>query len=354
MSTGRRIERRVAARDDGSALKTTRLDGPAALDARPTGSPAQLPTVNCQLSTVRLIAIDWGTTSARAYAVDAAGRIGGTRSAPLGVQQLVNADFAHALGELLGEWQALDVPRFAAGMIGSRQGWVEAPYVACPAAFDALASNLAWSPRRELAIVPGLISRDAAGVPDVMRGEETQLAGAIGDVDDALLAVLPGTHSKWAQVVNGRVVAFQTHMTGELYAVLLANSILGRLAAPAAARSVPGPSASFEKGVARGLAGGGLGHVIFGARTLALTGALDAEHVPDWLSGALIGHEIGAARQWARSHDLDATRVRVIGSDALVARYTAALAQAGIAAEPGPADAAVCGLVRIAKRAGYL
>ena len=304
------------------------------------------------MATVKLIAIDWGTTSARAYAVDADGRIGGTRSAPLGVQQLVDADFAHALGELLGEWQALDVPRFAAGMIGSRQGWVEAPYVDCPAAFDALASNLAWSPRRELAIVPGLISRDAVGVPDVMRGEETQLAGAIRDVDGSVLAVLPGTHSKWAQIVNGRVVAFQTHMTGELYAVLLANSILGRLAAPAVASSVPGPS--FAQGVARGLAGGGLGHVIFGARTLALTGGLDAEDVPDWLSGVLIGHEIGAARQWARGHDLDATRVLVIGSDALVARYTTALAQAGIGAEPGPADAAVRGLVRIAKSAGYL
>lgn len=298
-----------------------------------------------------LIAIDWGTTSARAYAVDASGGICGTRSAPLGVQQLGSAGFAQALSELLGEWHALDVPRFAAGMIGSRQGWVEAPYLACPAAFDALASNLVWSPARELAIVPGLISRDGVGVPDVMRGEETQLAGALADVDDAQLAVLPGTHSKWAQIEHGRVIAFQTHMTGELYAVLLANSILGRLATQAPPAAAPG--SAFAQGVDRGLAGGGLGHRIFGARTLALTGELQAHDVPDWLSGVLIGHEIGAARQWALDRRVDATRVRLIGSDALVTRYAAALALAGIAADAGPSDAAVRGLIRIAARAGY-
>lgn len=333
-------------------MKTINLGDSTALDARPPESPSQLSSDPCSLISVRLIAIDWGTTSARAYAVDAAGRIGGTRSAPLGVQQLAGADFPRALAELLGEWQTLDVPRFAAGMIGSRQGWIEAPYVACPAALDALAGNLAWTPARELAIVPGLISRDRAGVPDVMRGEETQLAGGLTDADETVLAVLPGTHSKWAQVERGRVVAFQTHMTGELYAVLLANSILGRLATQTSAAPAPGPA--FARGVARGLAGGGLGHAIFGARTLALTGELDSDAVPDWLSGVLIGHEIGAARQWARDHGVDPKRVRVIGGEALVMRYQVALAQAHIAADAGPADAAVRGLIRIAQRAGYL
>lgn len=237
-------------------------------------------------------------------------------------------------------------------MIGSRQGWVEAPYVACPAAFDALAGKLVWTPGRELAIVPGLISRDEDGVPDVMRGEETQLAGAFTAGDDAPLAVLPGTHSKWAHVEQGRVIAFQTHMTGELYAVLLANSILGRLATQKPA--TPAPGAAFAQGVARGLAPGGLGHAIFGARTLVLTGEIESHHVPDWLSGVLIGHEIAAARQWARNRRVDATRVRVIGSDALVTRYAAALTQAGITADAGPADAAVRGLIRVAGRAGYL
>ena len=291
-----------------------------------------------------LIAIDWGTTSARAYAVDASGEVAGTRSAPLGVQQLRDGDFASALRELLGDWSAFDVPRIASGMIGSRQGWVEAPYVECPASLDALAQRIAWMPQRELAIVPGLICHDAAGIPDVMRGEETQLAGSVA-AGESGVCVLPGTHSKWVVVEHGRVVAFQTHMTGELYAVLLAHSILGRLAADAHA----GDTHAFAQGVERGLGGGGLGHVAFGARTLALTGAIDGSEVADWLSGVLIGHEIAAAREWLAARGVAATEVRVIGSDALVVRYAAALAHAGVAAQSGAADAAVRGLVRIAR-----
>ena len=298
-----------------------------------------------------LIAIDWGTTSARASLVDADGRITGTRSAPLGVQQVRPGEFPQALDALLGDWRTLDLPRFAAGMIGSRQGWVEAAYVECPVALDALAGNLAWTAGRELAIVPGVIARDAAGVPDVMRGEETQLAGATLGTE-TYVAVLPGTHSKWARIEGGRLVGFQTHMTGELYALLLAHSILGRLASAAAPTAQPG--ASFGGGVEHGLRGGGLGHAAFSARTLALTGTLAAADVPDWLSGVLIGHEIAAARQWAEAQGTSAGRVRIIGTDVLVARYAAALAQAGIDAEAGPADAAVRGLVQIARRAGAL
>jgi 2-dehydro-3-deoxygalactonokinase len=301
------------------------------------------------LSEPSLIAIDWGTTSARAYAVDAAGAVTATRSAPLGVQQLGGGDFAHALRELLGDWLALDVPRIASGMIGSRQGWVEAPYVDCPASLDALAGGIAWTPQRELAIVPGLLWRDPSGVPDVMRGEETQLAGSV-EADESVVCVLPGTHSKWVVVERGRVAAFQTHMTGELYAVLLAHSILGRLATGDPGHGDGARSPAFARGVERGLAGGGLGHVAFGARTLALTGALDGSEVADWLSGALIGHEIAAAREWTAARGLAASSARVIGSDSLVARYASALAHAGIEARRGPADAAVRGLVRIARR----
>ena len=294
-----------------------------------------------------LIAIDWGTTAARAYAVDADGHIVDTRAAPLGVQQ-VNGNFAAALDTLLGDWRTLKVPRIAAGMIGSRQGWVEARYVECPAAFSALASDLTMTPNGELAIVPGLLYRDDAGVPDVMRGEETQIAGSVAEDDDPLLAVLPGTHSKWARVERGRVVGFQTHMTGELYSVLLANSILGRLASPEQAHE-PGPA--FAQGVARGLGEGALGHLVFGARSLALTGSLAATEVADWLSGVLIGYEVRHARAWAARQGGDVSRVRVIGADALVERYVRALESAGIVAQRGRADAAVRGLFSIARLA---
>jgi 2-dehydro-3-deoxygalactonokinase len=302
-----------------------------------------------------LIAIDWGTTSARAYRVDATGGVIAERSAPLGIQAIADRQFGPALDALLGDWRDDAAPRIACGMVGSRQGWVEAPYVACPVDLAGLGGALARTPVGALAIVPGARCVDGAGIPDVMRGEETQIAGALGADDGTMLAVLPGTHSKWALVERGRLLAFATFMTGELYAVLLAHSILGRMAdrTQSGAEAV---GAAFACGVARGLAGDGFSHWIFGARTLALTGELAPVEVGDWLSGALIGHEIRAARSWAQQ--LGASRqhddVTLIGGDAIVARYASALAQAGVDARPGPADAAARGLFRIAQRAGIV
>jgi 2-dehydro-3-deoxygalactonokinase len=289
-----------------------------------------------------LIAIDWGTTHARAYLLDRDGESLGARDAPLGVQHVTNGDFAGALATLLGDWAGLAIPRIACGMIGSRQGWVEARYLECPARFTDLASGLARTPGGELFIVPGVLARDAGGIPDVIRGEETQLAGTVGDRSQAI-AVLPGTHSKWARVDDAAIVDFRTFMTGELYSALLDHTIIGRLADRGSHAS---DEDAFSRGVARGLGDGELAHDVFGARTLALTGALSAAQVPEWLSGLLIGREVRAARAWAGN-----SAVRVIGSDALVLRYRRAFAQAGVACEPGPADAAVRGLWTIARAA---
>ncbi len=297
-----------------------------------------------------LIAIDWGTTSARAYKVDAAGDVLASRSAPLGIQAIQDSGFAGALDTLLADWRDESAIRIACGMIGSRQGWIEAPYVDCPVDLSGLGNVLTRTPGGELAIVPGARCVDSAGVPDVMRGEETQLAGAVAPGDGRVLAVLPGTHSKWTLIDGGHLLEFATFMTGELYAVLLAHSILGRMADRTVSSKATGGNA-FARGVTRGLAGDGLAHVIFGARTLALAGELEPSDVGDWLSGVLVGHEIDTARAWAKGRGSEATRVRVIGGDALVARYVGALAQAGIDAELGPADAAARGLFRIAKRA---
>ncbi len=145
---------------------------------------------------------------------------------------------------------------------------------------------------------------------------------------------------------------FSTFMTGELYAVLLAHSILGRLAQSPADGTKPGPA--FARGVTRGLGSGGLTHDLFGARTLALVGELAPTEVADWLSGLLIGREIRMARLWAFHAGHDVARVRVIGGDALVDRYERALAQAGIDTERGAAQAAARGLWRIARRAGIV
>jgi len=292
-----------------------------------------------------LIAIDWGSTSARAYCLDAGGGVIATRAAPLGVMHVRDGGFPEALATLLGDWQNVAAPRLACGMIGSRQGWREAPYVECPAPFATLAAGIVRMPGDALAIVPGVRTRDANGIPDVMRGEETQLAGAVDEQEDRVLAVLPGTHCKWALVEHRRIVDFATYMTGEMYNVLLQHSILGRLAQPAD----PKPGSAFARGVSRGLGAGGLSHDLFGARTLALAGELATNDVPDWLSGLLIGREVRHARVWAQRKGCDGARVRLVGADALVARYASALTEAGIAVESAPADSAARGLWRIAQ-----
>lgn len=299
--------------------------------------------------TPRLIALDWGTSSLRAWLLGDAGAVMAAKSAPLGILKVPDGDFAAAFREVCGAWLCPDglaagVPAIASGMIGSRQGWVEAPYVACPAGFEALARGLAWVDAGDarLAIVPGVNCTDGSGVPDVMRGEETQVFGALEGADG--LYVLPGTHSKWVRVEGGRIAAFATYMTGELFAVLCEHSILGRTMAADAPHS-PG---AFRRGVMAALAGdGSLLHRLFGARTLGLFGQLAPEDASSYLSGLLIGEEVrGATAQQA------AREVTLIGEAALCERYRDALAAARVAGRPAPPDAARAGLWQIAVAAG--
>jgi 2-dehydro-3-deoxygalactonokinase len=286
-----------------------------------------------------LLGLDWGTTAARAYRIGAGGEVLDVREAPLGVQQVRDGAFGAALDALLGDWRALPVPRLACGMIGSRQGWLEAPYCSVPASAGALARDIVRVPEANLHIVPGVCVRDAAGVPDVMRGEETQVLGAL-DAGGRALLVLPGTHSKWASVEQGTLVHFATYLTGELFGALMQHTILGRLAQAGAAFD----EASFARGVARGLAGGALAHDVFGARTLALFGELAPQGVGDWLSGLLIGAEIAAARRAADA----ATEVCVVAQDALARRYSTACAQAGVRVRSAAPHAAARGLWQLA------
>ena len=303
------------------------------------------------MAATALVAFDWGTSAARAYCLDGCGEIVERRSVPLGVRHVRDGNFEAALAKVLDDLPIGLAPRIGCGMIGSRQGWVEAPYVDCPASLTALADHLARAPMESLTIVPGVATRDAAGLPDVMRGEETQLLGAIAPDEPGVLAVLPGTHSKWARVERGRIVDFTTFMTGELYAVLLDHSMLGRIAGHEPGRF---SREAFSHGVARGLDEGELAHDLFGARTLALTGALASDDVADWLSGLLIGREIRGARAWALRAGIDPSVVRIIGSSALVERYDVALGDAGVLAQCADHDAAARGLWRIAQRAGLV
>ena len=295
-----------------------------------------------------LVAIDWGTSAARAWCLDDGGAILAHRSVPLGVRHVRDGNFGVALAKLLDDMPIGLAPRIACGMIGSRQGWLEVPYVDCPASLTALSDHLGSISIESLSIVPGVATRDAARVPDVMRGEETQLLGAVAPDETGVLAVLPGTHSKWARVEHGRIVDFTTFMTGELYAVLIDHSMLGRLAGHEPGRF---SRDAFSRGVARGLNEGELAHDLFGARTLALTGALASDEVADWLSGLLIGREIRAARDWALRAGIDPSLVRIIGSDTLTERYDVALGDAGVLAQRASHDAAALGLWRVASRA---
>jgi 2-dehydro-3-deoxygalactonokinase len=298
---------------------------------------------------VALVAIDWGTTTARAYWLDEAGSIVAERSEALGVQKIEGGRFREALALLVGGDLQSDAPIVACGMIGSRQGWLEAPYLDCPADFVAMAAALAHVPGVPLAIVPGVICRDADGVPDVMRGEETQVFGALETTARRQLIVLPGTHSKWVLVDHGGIEAFSTFMTGELYAVLREHSILGRLAAPGA------DSAAFDRGIRASLCDdAALSHDVFSARTLALTGELAPEGVADYLSGLLLGAEVATGRRWIERHSAQDLSVTLIGDSMLCNRYTRALAAADLSAATGPRDAAARGLWRIAVRAGIV
>ncbi len=298
-----------------------------------------------------LIGLDWGTSSMRAYLLGPDGSCIDQASAALGILNIAERAFDAAYLRLCAGWQGEfgPLPVLASGMIGSRQGWLEAPYVPCPASLERIAASLVAlqaSDGARIHFVPGLSWRDANGTPDVMRGEETQLLGAI-DTTEAALWVLPGTHSKWVRSAGGEITRFATYMTGELYAVLRAHSILGRLM-PADARA---DAAAFERGVRCGLsADADLPRKIFSARTLGLFGEIPAEGLADYLSGMLLGAEIRDALSQPRA---DAA-IGLIGEPALCARYRTALALAGANASTGYADAAARGLWRIALQAGLV
>lgn len=291
-----------------------------------------------------LIGLDWGTSSLRAYWIEA-GAIRETRGRPWGLRHLPPGGFEQALAEVTAGWPAL--PRLACGMVGSRSGWLEVPYLELPAAAEDLGrqlGQLSTADGRTLWIVPGLHNRQG---PDVMRGEETQLLGAVACMPALAVSatvLMPGTHSKWASVREGRVVDFCTRMTGELYAVLCAHSILG-----VGVESAPDPQA-FLRGVRRARDSGAAGALgaLFSARSLMLEGELPARSVPDYLSGLLLGEELRSIVAEGR-FALEAP-VQLIGEAALCDRYARAAAVFDLTLAPPLADAAAHGLWQIALR----
>jgi 2-dehydro-3-deoxygalactonokinase len=275
-----------------------------------------------QISQRPLVGVDWGTSALRVARLGADGRALEERSMPRGILTVAQGEFPAVFESACGVW--MSEPGSLAlicGMAGSRQGWLEAPYCPCPAGFADIARQLAWVMPGRVAIVPGL-SCEQRGIPDVMRGEETKVFGALELLgkDDALLA-LPGTHSKWARVRARRVENFSTFMTGEFYSLLRKHSIL--------ARTLPTQDGdlheeSFKRGVDHAMQSGTLLHSAFSARTLLLFDRLSESEATNYLSGMVIGEEL-------RSHDLHevAEPIILVGSETLRPRYELALHHLG-------------------------
>lgn len=272
------------------------------------------------MSATALVGIDWGTSAARAYRFDAGGQVVERRDLPIGIRHVRDGRFDATLAKLIAGWD-IRVPRIASGMIGSRQGWVEAPYVECPASLTALGDRLVRVPHNELAIVPGVVTHDAAGIADVMRGEETQLLGAValGHRDGRF--VLPGTHSKWVALRDGRIEAFSTYLSGELFALLSQHGTLAALM-----REPMADEAAFAEGV-RASGRAALSHALFECRARVVAGDMAAASARDHLSGVLLGAEWhDALHRFGRA----AGAVRVIGDAALARRHVQVAQQLGV------------------------
>jgi 2-dehydro-3-deoxygalactonokinase len=314
-----------------------------------------------------LIGLDWGTSSLRAYLMGASGAVIADERRPWGIMQLpgppvhmvdthAKAGFERAFDDVCGAWlqRQPGLAVIACGMVGSAQGWKEATYLDSPVALDQLATQLTCVERvagGNIHIVPGLIQRGA--LPDVMRGEETQVLGALAAMPQAgpLLIGLPGTHSKWVSAVAGSITQFTSYMTGEVFAALRQHTILGR--------TMQTPAQPDDAAFLRGLqvplsvsaqAQAGLLSQIFSTRTLGLTGDLPATAQADYLSGLLIGHEVAALAGQYRAH----RQTVLCGEPDLCRRYGVALQTAGFSAPKILLNATARGLWQVAGAAGLL
>ena len=295
-----------------------------------------------------LVALDWGTSSLRAARLDGNGRVLEERALPCGILTIAANGFASFFEVNFGHWMwEKSTLCLISGMAGSQQGWMEAPYCACPAGFEEVAAALTWIEPHRIAIVPGL-SCEHAHAPDVMRGEEMQIFGAmqLTGLRDGMF-VLPGTHSKWAQVRDGRITTFKTYMTGEFYALLSQHSILAK--SMLADADSPFDADAFAQGVTAAQAGAGLLHTAFSARTLSLFSRLSATALPSYLSGLVIGEELRLQMPGASTVEPAAgSDVMLIGSSALTARYSQALALHGVRSQSLGSEATWAGLYALA------
>jgi 2-dehydro-3-deoxygalactonokinase len=272
------------------------------------------------MSLPALLAVDWGTSSLRGALLDKTGAVLEVREFPRGILTVSPGEFESVFNTCFGDWmQTPGLLCLMSGMVGSRQGWQEAPYCPCPAGFAELSRHAVWLQTGRIALVPGLSCLNAGplNIPDVMRGEEVQIFGALHLAQrDSATLVLPGTHSKWVQVERGRVTHFKTYMTGEVYALLCQHSILGKTLDVTGALDTD----SFLQGIDQSHQSGSVLHQLFAVRTLGLFNRLPASALPSYLSGLLIGEELRTQKDSVH-HD----QLILVGNEALTMRYAMAL-----------------------------
>jgi 2-dehydro-3-deoxygalactonokinase len=288
-----------------------------------------------------VIAVDWGTSNFRAFRIHADGAVVARCSSPQGILRVAAGNFEEALRAEVGAWlQEGENHILLCGMIGSRQGWVEAQYLRCPVGIEELAASVVPVPfvGAKVLLVPGVMGPNAAKAPEVMRGEETAAMGILDDAGAGLVC-FPGTHSKWIQLNDRRIVSFTTNMTGDVYSALSKCTILERTIKTGADTD----EAAFREGVSRSSDTGGLLHHLFGVRTLVLMGQLKEEASASYLSGLLIGHEVRATMPAG-------ARVVLVGAAQLCGLYAQAIEACGGRATLAEEDAAALGLAAIGRR----
>jgi 2-dehydro-3-deoxygalactonokinase len=300
----------------------------------------------------RIAAVDWGTSRLRIWLLDEGGSVLSERRSDEGMLAARPDGFARILeGHLTALGAPADLPAIICGMAGSRQGWVEAPYVAVPASMQGIFAGAAPIPgsRRDIRILPGVAQRDPAS-PDVMRGEETQLAGLASLLgSDAHIVCMPGTHSKWVEIAGGSIAGFATYMTGELFSVLAGHSILSHSLGPEHAVSATDPL--FQRWCQDSLSDpGDVSARLFRIRASTLLLDLQPAQAAAALSGLLIGAEIASA---SRRFAWPEAPVVLVASGALRPLYEAALGLAGLEFQTVEADEAVrAGLLAAARHLG--
>lgn len=274
------------------------------------------------------IAVDWGTSNARFTLCDEAGRAIELRKGPGAVA--ARGKFEETFDSHTGDWRRAHgkLSAYLCGMAGSAIGWVEAPYLPCPAELDELV-DAPVKIRDGVHVMPGMRCTNPLGAPDVMRGEETQLLGLLfgahSTVGGHRLVCMPGTHTKWAAIAGENLQEFLTVPTGEIFAALCEHTVLVRDPSTPM-EHVP---AEFERGLAEARRHPGrLLHQVFQALSLRLDGQLTKEGAPSWISGLLIGAEVEGTLELFREHD-DAGEVLIVGEPRLTALYARALAHHG-------------------------